>query len=135
MAVHVGTARISVPGIHPSEETLEGLVAQHGNRIYQLAYRLTHSSADAEDILQDVFLKLYRNWVHVSTFANLCAWITRVVTNTSIDLLRSRKSRAVVAGSASLAHVSGLGDSPGRALEDREFDEKLRAALDQLPPR
>jgi RNA polymerase sigma-70 factor (ECF subfamily) len=135
MAVQVGTARISVPGIHPSAEALEGLVAQHGNRVYQLAYRLTRSSADAEDILQDVFFKLYRNWVHISTCENLCAWITRVVTNASIDLLRSRKTRATTAGPAPLAQLPASGDAPGKALEDREFDEKLRSALDELPAR
>jgi DNA-directed RNA polymerase specialized sigma24 family protein len=77
-AVRVGTARIGVPGIHPSAETLEGLVARHGNRVYQLAYRLTRSTADAEDVLQDVFFKLYRNWLHVSACENLDGWLTRV---------------------------------------------------------
>lgn len=133
--MHVGTARVGIPGIHPSAGTLEHLLAQHGNRVYQLAYRLTRSSADAEDILQDVFFKLYRTWVRVSTCENLPAWITRVVTNASIDLLRSRKSRALLPGPASLAHQSGAAESPGKALLEREFDEKLRAALDELPPR
>ena len=133
--VQVGTARIRVPGLHPSAETLEGLVAQHGNRVYQLAYRLTRSTADAEDVLQDVFFKLYRNWLHVSTCENLDGWLTRVVTNTCIDLLRSRQCRGSTAEPASLARLSGPAVCPGRALEEREFDEKLRAALEELPPR
>src|SRR5579862_4578387 len=61
----VRTARIGDPGLQPSAETLEALVARHGNRVYQLAYRLTRSTADAEDVLQDVFIKLYRSWPHV----------------------------------------------------------------------
>jgi RNA polymerase sigma-70 factor, ECF subfamily len=131
----VGTARIGVPGIHPSAATLEGLVAQHGNRVYQLAYRLTRSAADAEDILQDVFFKLYRNWVHISVCGNLDGWLTRVVTNASIDLLRSKKCRGATAEPSLLVRLPGAAVSPGRALEEREFDEKLRAALDELPPR
>lgn len=134
-AVRVGTARIGAPGIHPSAETLEGLVAQHGNRVYQLAYRLTRSTADAEDVLQDVFFKLHRNWVDVSTCDNLSGWLTRVVTNACIDLLRARKSRAATAEPASLARLSSTEAGPGRALENREFDEKLKAALEELPPR
>lgn len=134
-AVRVGTARIGVPGLHPSAETLEGLVAQHGNRVYQLAYRLTRSTADAEDILQDVFFKLHQNWAHVTTCENLDGWLTRVVTNASIDLLRSRKSRGSTAEPASLARFSSSAACPGRALEEREFDEKLQAALEELPPR
>ena len=131
----MGTARIGVPGIHPTAETLEGLVAQHGNRVYQLAYRLTRSTADAEDILQDVFFKLYRSWHHVSTCDNLDGWLTRVVTNASIDLLSSRKCRGSTAEPASLARLSSPAVCPGRALEDREFDEKLQAALEELPAR
>lgn len=131
----VGTARIGVPGLHPSAETLEGLVAQHGNRVYQLAYRLTRSTADAEDVLQDVFFKLHQSWLQVSTCENLDGWLTRVVTNACIDLLRSRKCRGSTAASASLARLSAPAACPDRALEEREFDEKLRAALEELPPR
>jgi RNA polymerase sigma-70 factor (ECF subfamily) len=131
----VGTARIGVPGLHPSAATLEGLVATHGNRVYQLAYRLTRSSADAEDVLQDVFFRLYRSWLQVSTCENLDGWLTRVVTNACIDLLRSRKCRGSTAASASLAQISAPAVSPGQALEEREFDEKLKAALEALPPR
>jgi RNA polymerase sigma-70 factor (ECF subfamily) len=134
-AVRVATARIGVPGIHPSAETLEGLVARHGNRVYQLAYRLTRSTADAEDVLQDVFFKLYRSWLAVSTCENLDGWLTRVVTNACIDLLRSRKCRGSTAAPASMARLSAPEACPGRALEEREFDEKLKAALEELPPR
>lgn len=133
--MRVGTARIGVPGLNPSAATLEGLVAEHGNRIYQLAYRLTRSPDDAEDILQDVFLKLYSNWAAVSSCDNLAAWITRVVTNASIDLLRSRRPRRSVASTEALAGPSGRVEAPSRAIEAREFDEMLKKALDRLPAR
>ena len=82
-----------------------------------------------------MFFKLYRDWLPASTCENLDAWLTRVVTNACIDLLRARKSRGATAESASLARLSAPAVSPGRALEEREFDEKLRAALEELPPR
>ena len=129
MAVGVGTARIE----GPSAETLEELVARHGNRVYQLAYRLTRSAADAEDILQDVFLKLYRCWPQACE--NLDRWLTRVVTNASIDLLRSRKSRGSTAEPASLARISAPAVCPSQELVNREFDGMLKAALESLPPR
>ncbi len=111
------------------------MLAEHGNRVYQLAYRLTRSRADAEDVLQDVFFKLYQSWLHVTTCGNLDGWLTRVVTNACIDLLRSRQCRRSTAGPDSLARLSAPSVCPGRALEEREFDEKLRAALEELPPR
>lgn len=133
MAVSVGTAGIGTPGSLPSAETLEGLLALHGNRVYQLAYRLTRSAADAEDVLQDVFFKLYRCWPQACE--NLDGWLTRVVTNACIDLLRSRKSRGSTAGPASLARLSAPIHGPSQELENREFDELLQHALEELPPR
>lgn len=117
-----------------STETLEALVARHGNRVYQLAYRLTRSAADAEDVLQDVFFKLHRNWP-LPECENLDGWLTRVVTNACIDLLRSRQSRGLTAEPASFARLSGPAISPSQALEEREFDAILKAALESLPPR
>jgi RNA polymerase sigma-70 factor (ECF subfamily) len=110
------------------------MVVQHGNRVYQLAYRLTRSRTDAEDVLQEVFFKLFTHWVHVCACGNLAAWITRVVTNASIDLLRSRKSRGPTAGPGSLAVLPASAHRPSRALEDRELAEKLHQALGELPP-
>lgn len=134
-AVQVGTTRIGIPGGQPSAEAIEELVARHGNRVYQLAYRLTRSAADAEDILQDVFLKLYRTWTDVMSCENLDAWLTRVVTNACIDLLRARKSRGATAEPESLTRFSAPAVCPDRALEKREFTEKLQAALESLPSR
>ena len=115
-------------------ETLGELVARHGNRVYQLAYRLTRSTADAEDVLQDVFFKLHRSWP-LPACDNVDGWLTRVVTNACIDLLRARKSRGTTAEPASFARMSDGSVSPGQALEARELDEKLKAALEALPPR
>lgn len=131
----MSTVRVGIPGIHPSTATIESIVSQYGNRVYQLAYHLTGSAADAEDVLQEVFFKLFRNWMHLSTRTNLAAWITRVVTNAAIDLLRSRKCRGHNVGDEPLGVIAARSERPGERMETRETREKLEEALASLPPR
>lgn len=129
------TSGIGIPGIHPSTATIEAIVAAHGNRIYKLAYQLTGSTADAEDVVQDVLVKLFRGWMHLQSRANLAAWITRVATNASIDHLRSRKRRGTSVDTAILAAAPSRGSTPPWIVENEEARLKLEAALATLPPR
>ncbi len=135
----MGTLRISIPGISPSTRTVESLVQLYGNKIYKLAFHLTGSSSDAEDVVQEVFLKLFRNWTSVSACRNLSAWIYRIVTNASVDLLRSRQSRArrekpVESEMMEAVAASTPSDRPGSRLDREELQEKLHHALETLPP-
>ena len=127
--------RVAVPGIHPSSATLEKVVSKHGDHVYRVACQLTRSTADAEDVVQEAFLTLYTHWLKASTCSNLSAWLTRVATNASIDLLRARKSRGRNVGDGALALLPGSGESPGRRIECRETAAKLEEALAELPPR
>lgn len=133
----MGTLRIGIPGVSPSSRTVESLVQLYGNKIYKLAYHLTGSTADAEDVVQEVFLKLFRNWPTVSTCRNLNAWIYRIVTNASLDLLRSRQSRSRrerPVESEMLESAEGNGEAPGSRLDRAELHERLHKALATLPP-
>jgi RNA polymerase sigma-70 factor (ECF subfamily) len=135
----VGTLRVGIPGVRPSARTVESLVQQYGNQIYKLAYHLTGSTTDAEDVVQEVFLKLFRNWAQVAITRNLSAWIYRIVTNASLDLLRSRQSRArrekpVETEMIEAVAVADGREHPASRLDREELQEKLRLALDALPP-
>lgn len=129
------TSGIGIPGIRPSEATVEAVVAAHGNRIYRLAFQLTGSAPDAEDVVQEVLIKLLRGWMHLQSRASLAAWITRVVTNASIDHLRARKRRGSPVDASLLASMADRGPAPSRAIEDAEARLKLEEALAALPPR
>ena len=127
--------RVALPGIYPSAVTLENVVNKHGDQVYRLACQLTRSTADAEDIVQESFLRLYTHWVKASTCTSLSAWLIRVATNASIDLLRARKSRGHNLGDEALAFLPGSEEAPGRRIECRETASKLEEALAALPPR
>jgi RNA polymerase sigma-70 factor (ECF subfamily) len=76
------------------EAALETLIAQFGTRVYRVAYGITRSAPDAEEVVQDVFLSLFRK---IGTFegrAALGSWIYRIATNAA--LIKRRGKRAEV---------------------------------------
>ena len=72
-------------------EAYEQLLAEYQDKIYRLAWRMTRNDADAEEVVQNVFLQIFRK---IDTFEGnsaLSTWIYRVTSNAALMLLRSRK--------------------------------------------
>ena len=117
-------------------DSLEGLFQRHHNRVFRTAHRVTGSAADAEDVLQTVFLRVARGQESVATAENPEAYFARAAINASLDLLRGRsRSKAVsiedVENRASLAAFVSKHD-PAKHQEDRELRELLVEALSKL---
>jgi RNA polymerase sigma-70 factor (ECF subfamily) len=66
---------------------------QYMDALYTAALRLTHNSADAEDLVQETYLKAYRAYGGFEEGTNLRAWLYRILTNTFINNYRSKKRR------------------------------------------
>ncbi len=73
--------------------TFEMLYRTHARRIYSLAYRFTGNAADAEELLQDIFLQAYRKLDSFRREAALSTWLHRLTVNRCLDHLRSRAVR------------------------------------------
>jgi RNA polymerase sigma-70 factor (ECF subfamily) len=118
--------------------TVEDLFQEHHHRIFRTAHRLTGSAADAEDVLQTVFLRLARGQESPAIGANAAAYFTRAAINASLDLLRTRKRANAVAmddveNSAELARFVSPGN-PETHREDRELRELILGAVSRLGP-
>ena len=116
--------------------SLEALFQQHQDRVFRTAYRVTGSAADAEDVLQTVFLRVARGQEAAESAENAAAYFSRAAVNASLDLLRSRKrSKAValddVEEQASIKAVASR-DNPESHHEDRELRELIRTAVAKL---
>jgi len=132
--------------------TLELLFQQHHERVFRAAHRVTGSAADAEDVLQTVFLRLVRTretqgretrGAHPAEWSeNPEAYLSRAAINASLDLLRKRKRSKAVAmddvehsaamtASASIPSRSS-GRSPETHQEDRELRNLIREAVSRL---
>ena len=72
---------------------LEAAIQQYGKATYNFAYRLTHNEADASDLTQDAFIRVYRAWRSFVPGTSFLSWIYRIVTNLYRDELRRKKGR------------------------------------------
>ena len=109
----------------PSE--LETLFQAHHGRVFRTAQRITGSAADAEDVLQTVFLRLIKGQDDYDWSRNPEAYLSRAAINASLDLLRSR-TRA----DAEVDTIAGTSLSPEAAHADRELQKLVRQAVSRL---
>jgi len=124
----------------------EVLVRHYDQSVLRLAYHLTGSETDAQDIYQDAFLKAYKNLGSFRFECSFYTWIYRIVTNLCLDHLRKRNVRkedAPVATDQSGEEYNLLeqvadgraGADPERDLMRRELGNKIASALERLTPR
>ena len=97
------------------------LVQSQHRRIYSICYRFTGSAADAEDLTQDVFLKLYKNLQSFDAIkGSFGTWITTLTRNLLVDhFRRTRLDRATDS-----IHATFDGDEDGPTMEDRLVDRR-----------
>jgi RNA polymerase sigma factor (sigma-70 family) len=117
-----------------SPPSWEEVVTQHSARVYRLAYRLTGNPHDAEDLTQDVFIRVFRS-LHSYTPGTFEGWLHRITTNVFLDRMR-RKQRirfdALPEDAAS--RMAGHEPSPEQVYTDTHLDDDIQRALDALAP-
>jgi RNA polymerase sigma-70 factor (ECF subfamily) len=69
------------------------LVERHSRNLFRLAYRMTGHQQDAEDVVQETFLRAYRQLSKFDDRASFGTWLYRIAANCSLDLIRARKRR------------------------------------------
>ena len=112
----------------------EEIVRAHSARVYRLAYRLTGNQHDAEDLTQEVFVRVFRS-LSSYTPGTFEGWLHRITTNLFLDGAR-RKQRIRFEGLADdvAQRLPGTDLSPAQAWDERHLDGDIQAALRALPP-
>jgi len=112
----------------------EEIVAEHSARVYRLAYRLTGNPHDAEDLTQEVFVRVFRS-LSTYTPGTFEGWLHRITTNLFLDQARRKaKIRFDALAEDADQRIPGRGLSPDLALLDNHFEDDVEAALTSLPP-
>lgn len=117
---------------------------EHMQSLYSAALRMTRNPADAEDLVQETYLKAYRAYGSFEEGTNLKAWLYRILTNTFINSYRSRKRRPEQTEFDEgedfylFRHLGGLeAVSAGRSAEEEVMDHfteaDVKAAVEGLP--
>jgi RNA polymerase sigma-70 factor (ECF subfamily) len=118
------------------EDAFPELVEMFRERIFRLAYRLTGSTEDAFDVVQETFLKVYKDigsWNERSAFYS---WAFRVASNLAIDRLRRRKKDRLLANEVALGRPGETPDTIDELVEERARQHelaRLQAAVNGLP--
>ena len=91
--MHLEDAAAVAKAMAGDEDAFRVLVERHSRSVYRLAYRMTGSPADAEDVVQDTFVRAYRQLARFESRSNFGTWLYRIGFNCPIDHLRSRPHR------------------------------------------
>lgn len=114
--------------------TWDEVVELHSDRVYRLAYRLTGNHADAEDLTQEVFVRVFRSLDNY-TPGTFEGWLHRITTNLFLDQARRKQRIRFDALSDERAdRLSSNSPAPDDAYADRTFDDDVERALATLPP-
>ncbi len=123
------------------EAAFTELVERHQGRVYQHASRLMGNAQDAEEVLQDTFVQVFRNLDRFEERSRFSTWVYRIATNEALMRLRRvSRQREVALEDLPVAAVDRASEelrafarSPLDHVMDREIREALQRALEELP--
>ena len=120
-------------------DAFRDLVQRHSRTIFRVAYRMTGNEHDADDVVQETFLRAYRQIEKFEERANFGTWLHRIAVNCSLDLLRSRgrheKHRITDKEDQDgemTREFESTDPQPDRLLLSAELKQHVVAALDRL---
>jgi RNA polymerase sigma-70 factor, ECF subfamily len=134
------------------ERTLAGdrdafrvLVERHSHNVFRLAYRMTGNQHDAEEVVQEAFLRAYQKLSQFAERANFGTWVYRIAANYAIDRMRQRRTEDAQRELPARTEVEGLeldpmnivpdaAPSPERLALSGELAEHMRRAMNALTP-
>ena len=114
------------------------LVERHSRSVFRLAFRMTQNEQDAEDLVQETFLKAYKQLHRFDGRSAFGTWLYRIAANCSLDLIRARKNRRERQTTLTnettdwLDRVAAPDPSPERLARSGQVASLLKPALAQL---
>lgn len=115
-------------------EAFKVLVDRHSRSLYRLAFRMTGRAEDAEDVVQETFIRAYRQLSRFEARANVSTWLYRIAFNCAVDFLRAKPRRAATSDDEVLERLAAGTDAP--TMDDLvyagQIGEQLQLALGGL---
>jgi RNA polymerase sigma-70 factor (ECF subfamily) len=115
-------------------EAFQGLVEKHSRNVFRLGFRMTGNEEDAEDVVQETFLKAYRSLDRFAGQAEFSTWLHRIAANCAVDLLRRRVPRQaqIRAEEGEEVELAANGAGPERMLLSSEVQGRVARSLEKL---
>src|SRR5204863_2789322 len=119
-------------------EAFRELVDRHSRTVFRLAFRMTGNEHDAEDVVQESFLRAYKQLGRFESRANFGTWLYRITANCAVDMMRAKQARHDQARGESLDEATSIAatDLPGpqRLAESAEIQRRVTDAMRDLSP-
>lgn len=129
-----------IPGVQPGPTDLDfdQIVEDHSKFVYNVAYRMMGSHADAEEVVQDAFLSAYRARDRFRGSSQVTTWLYRITVNAALMRLRKKSRKVEVSMEPSeMTRAYDAPDhrsAPDQAVLSGELAQRLQAAIANLPP-
>jgi RNA polymerase sigma-70 factor, ECF subfamily len=115
------------------DDAYRALVDRYSRGVFRLAYRMTGNEQDAEDVVQETFLRAFRHLNRWESRSSFGTWVHRIAANYSLDLPRIRRRHAEVSQSEALAgSLAAAGPGPARLLYSSIVQRQVSDTLDTL---
>jgi RNA polymerase sigma-70 factor (ECF subfamily) len=109
------------------------LVEHHSRNLFRLAFRMTGNEQDAEDVVQETFLRAHKQLARYEARSAFSTWLYRIAANCSLDLIRSRKRRTGAAEPEDvLRSVAGQEPGPDKLVYSGEVQRTVALAMNEL---
>jgi len=134
---HVAVAKVRAG----NEDAYRTLVERHSRSVFRLAFRMTGNEQDSEDVVQETFLRAYRQLHRWEARSSFSTWLYRIAANYSLDLVRRRKRHGEVAMAESASHseeadivhaLPSHAPGPDRLLFSGRVQECVASTLNEL---
>lgn len=123
------------------EPAFAELISRFRDKIYYVAYRMMGNHLDADEVVQETFVRVYNKRQELDNVSYFSTFLMRIATNYAIDLLRKRKGHSTMEGDSSALpgdtqlDLARQVDTPQEIFENKRLMEEIQKALDTLPPR
>jgi RNA polymerase sigma-70 factor (ECF subfamily) len=127
---------LTQPAARGQGAAFEELVEKHYRQAYNIAYRISGSATDAEDLTQEALIRAFQSFSCYQPDLPFANWLYRIIANLHVDELRRRGRARVesIDASPALADIPDFSADPADRLLSHELDGHLQQALDALSP-
>lgn len=130
------TPELIQQAVRGSQPAFRAIVEIHQGFVYAVAFRFVNDQHDAEDITQEVFVRLWKNLHTYKQEVKLTTWLYKIITNRCLDFLKSRhgrqrKNKVDIEGWHDLAYHS----TPEKDFQQQELSNLIHQAAEELTPK
>ncbi len=116
-------------------EAFNELVRRYQERVYWIARRILGDHGEADDVTQDVFVRVYESLKNFRSDSRFYTWLYRIATNVSLNALKKKKTKLFASLEDSAMSMESESDGPLAELDRKEYRTMVEKAIERLPAR